>query len=198
MTSERIAALCRVAWAIGRRDSTRLDAALDACAASESRCHVVEAILQGIPYSGFPSAIEALGRWSDRERAGGFAADRPVEVEGSDSERVTRGRQIFEAVYGRLTDRVLSTLRSRHPDLERWILGFAYGRVMGRGHLELADLEALGVASLLGQGLLAPLHSHLRGAHRMGWSKEDLRNLVRLLAADDSAGIRALEIVDDL
>ena len=82
--------------------------------------------------------------------------------------------------------------------LAQWILGFAYGTVMERGVLDLATIEGLAVASLVGQRRRAPLHSHLRGALRNGWSGPALRELLsRLEAESDPATIDFARAVID-
>jgi len=139
---------------------------------------VAEAILQGIPYSGFPGAVEALGLLRDRDPSPPHESVAPESVVPETSDPPAA----FRAVYRDGTDAVRAALRARHPDLERWILSFAYGTVMGRGILGLDALEGLAVASLLGQRRRAPLHSHLRGALRNGWSEKELRDLVDDLA----------------
>lgn len=150
----------------------------EALAASDAPT-VAEALLQGIPYSGFPGAVEALGLLHERD-ATPPRAPGPFEVEDPPA--------AFRAVYRDGTEAVRAALRDRHPDLERWILSFAYGTVMGRGLLELDILEGLAVASLVGQRRRAPLHSHLRGALRTGWSAEELTELLDALAPLADAG----------
>ena len=174
---ERVAALCRVSIAVSVHRRDWLEASLDACGSLPGLLpeHVAEAILQGIPYSGFPGAGEALALWRERREAG----------PGSALEDTSRaaGERIFAQVYGDVSDRVRSQLRRRHPQLEQWILEFAYGSVMGRGILDLAEVEALGVASLLAQERRSPLRSHLRGALRTGWSEAQLDDLLGRLQA---------------
>ncbi|MEM7261790.1 MAG: hypothetical protein AAF488_07335 [Planctomycetota bacterium] len=163
--------LGRVAVAIARCDAEALDAALAECAEEPAAASdVVDAILQGIPYSGFPGAIDALGRWSTLDGSVP-AAQWGSEAEGSAADV---GVANFSEVYGEVADRVRAELERFHPELERWIIEFAYGRVMGRSPLTLADKEALGVASLLGQGRRRPLRSHVRGALRTGWEPQAL------------------------
>ena len=163
--------LCRIAHAVAAADRAALEAALDACLVPPAMPSVAveEAILQGIPYSGFPGAGEALGLW--RERA-------PAPPGNPEATLLGSGEEIFEQVYGKLTSRVRRELARRHTSLEEWIVDFAYGQVMGRGTFDLATLEALGVASLLAQRRRSPLHSHLRGAIRAGWTPISLRTLI--------------------
>lgn len=173
----RATLLCKVALAVGRSDPQALRRALVACQSHPALPlgDVEEALLQGIPFSGFPGAVEALGAW--RALGGGVST-----VEETPPPTATHGAAVFERVYGEVAPRVRLELAQRHPLLERWIIEFAYGRVMGRARFELALVEALGIASLLGQGRLAPLHSHLRGALRTGWSARELSSLLDALA----------------
>ncbi len=200
---ERVILLGRVALAIASCDSDQLDQSLVACSTSvDAARDLPDAILQGIPYSGFPGAIDALGRWArlvEQPAAPAHGSSRsPVARSGG---RVTRdvGRDNFERVYGAQSDRVLGDLRTFAPALESWILEFAYGTVMSDG-LELFDIEALGVASLLGQARRRPLHSHLRGAVRVGWDPEELREFVERLSpwCDNDLVAHAIDVIAGL
>ena len=136
-------------------------------ALSESKVEdVVEVILQSIPYSGFPGAVEILGH---------------IEVSSLETvQRITLSppRNIFQEVYGAASDKVRDSLRQRHPDLESWILNFAYGTVMPSSSWETRDLEKLAISSLLGQMRMTPFHSHLRGALRCGCTVQELQELL--------------------
>lgn len=189
--------LAQLALVIAQARPDALETALQACAQQQVSPEAVdEAILQTIPYSGFPGAVEALGLWR-RMRPSAAELQDPADPPGPADEQ-DQGVAIFRRVYEDLADPVRSELTKRHPALERWVLGFAYGRVMGRGVLELGVLESLGVASLLGQRRHAPLHSHLRGALRNGWSRDELLRLLKHLAPlCDSDTLRfAKRIVD--
>ena len=180
---ERAFSLGLISLSLATCDRALLDRALNRCEADpkiEGR-EVTETILQSIPYSGFPGAVEALGVWRSRrpgDPAGVPASAPSPSSSTSASSPGDTGEQIFRVIYRDAADAVRAELRRRHPELEVWILEFAYGRVMGRGVLELKDLEALAVASLLGQRRRTPLHSHLRGALRAGWSRKDLATLM--------------------
>lgn len=200
--------LCQLACAIARADREAVVAALDTCALEPQLDPeiVSEAILQGIPYSGFPGAVEALGLWIDRLAASKepMVPARPPAPTPVVGRKVTaragapgssptsareRGGRVFAEVYGDLAPRVRAELHRRHPHLEAWIISFAYGEVMASSELELSSLEALGVASLLGQGRRAPLHSHVRGALRTGWIATELDELLSALAPGCDADI---------
>ncbi|MEM7167853.1 MAG: carboxymuconolactone decarboxylase family protein [Planctomycetota bacterium] len=181
---QRVSGLCRIALAVAQARSDRLDAALAVCASAPeiSDRDVEEAILQGIPYAGFPGAVEALGAWRALAGAASSEAESGPSIVSANATRRDQGAALFHEVYGDVDARVLGELRRRHEDLESWILEFAYGRVLCRPHLPLPLREALGVASLLAQGRRAPLHSHLRGALRCGLPQADLLALLDALA----------------
>ena len=130
---------------------------------------VAEVILQSIPYSGFPAAVEALGWLRDLD------PDSTIEA------REDQSRNVFEEVYGGASEKVADQLQRRHPDLREWILGFAYRTVMGSGPLSSVELEILAVSSLLAQSRMTPFHSHLRGALRCGATRDDLTELLESL-----------------
>ncbi|MHC4936048.1 MAG: carboxymuconolactone decarboxylase family protein [Planctomycetota bacterium] len=167
-----------------------LDAIEESLGAGHPPERIAELLLQGIPYSGFPGAVEALGAL--RELAPPFS---PPEGAPPSEEEIP---PTFRAVYRGGAEGVREALTTRHPVLAQWILGFAYGTVMERGVLNLATIEGLAVASLVGQRRRAPLHSHLRGALRNGWSGPALRELLsRLEAESDPATIDFARAVID-
>ena len=170
--------LARLAFSIADPADTETAAAIgDALTAGHPPDAIAEAILQGIPYSGFPGAVEALGALKDVCEARGVGREfRSRASRVAPSEETPPA---FLAVYRHGSDAVRGALRDRHPDLERWILDFAYGEVMGRDRLSLEAMEGLAVASLLAQRRRTPLHSHLRGALRNGWTKGALADLLR-------------------
>ncbi len=161
---------CRLSFALAAPERldprNALEKVLERCDLAE----VEETILQSIPYSGFPAAVEALG-WLREQHPDG--ASRLAAQEHEDS--------FFAQVYGEGEAKVRASLQDRHPDLERWIIDFAYGTVMESSWFSSATIEALAVASLIGQGRLRPLHSHLRGALRTGHTQATLSSLLEAL-----------------
>ncbi|MFN0059233.1 MAG: carboxymuconolactone decarboxylase family protein [Planctomycetota bacterium] len=201
MTSEmhRLLPLCRVSFAIGALRPDVLDRALDACAASANldNSTVIEALIQSVPYAGFPGVIEALGRWRARSMTERTSLNAPPDPPVTS--RTAKGHEIFSLIYGHVSDRILDELRAHHPSLADWILDFAYGRVMARAQLPLRELEALGVSSLIGQRRAAPLRSHVRGALRTGWEPADLELLCDDLARECGAEHReVLQLVREM
>ena len=182
---EQFRFLAEIAYAIADPASPPAEEAIGrAHAAGLSAASIAEAILQGIPYSGFPGAVEALGSLRSIARSSSEEPDsrrpRGEENPGANDETPPA----FTAVYREGASAVRAALRERHPALERWIIEFAYGEVMGRDEFGMFELEGLAVASLIAQRRTTPLHSHLRGALRNGWSSENLNALVETLATD--------------
>ncbi|MCI0652494.1 MAG: carboxymuconolactone decarboxylase family protein [Planctomycetes bacterium] len=177
----RIECLCEIAHAIAAPRAGLLREALARARASSAltSTDVEESILQSVPYSGFPGAVEALAAW--REISAAEAGAAPAQEKEARGRRAAGARN-FALVYGDQAGRVRAELRALHPALERWILEFGYARVMGRGALTLGEIEALGVAALLAQERRVPLTSHLRGALRNGWSRADLERIIDRLA----------------
>ena len=173
------APLGRIALRIADSHQTNVDRAIEEALSQGLTVELIaEAILQGIPYSGFPGAVEALG--SLRKLTGTLATDDADPREPDRHDPPTS----FCTVYGAQVEAVRASLTTLHPQLERWILNFAYGDVMERGKLPFPLVEGLAVASLIGQRRRTPLHSHLRGALRAGWSQEQLESWLELIEAD--------------
>lgn len=141
-----------------------LERALGKCPLAE----VEEAILQSIPYSGFPAAVESLG----------WLRELHPDVAPFPRNETSQPESFFGQIYGDGQEKVRTSLRERHGDLERWIIEFAYGTVMESSWLSSDAIEALAVSSLIGQARLRPLHSHLRGALRTGHTRKSLTLLL--------------------
>lgn len=157
---------CRLTFSLAAPE--RLDPRIalnQALATSEERI-VLETILQSIPYSGFPGAVEALS-W--------LREDIPDK---GPRDPHSPARDVFEEVYGVAQEKVTLQLRRGHPDLEKWIRGFAYETVMKSSPWETVYLEYLAISSLLGQSRMTPFHSHLRGALRCGATQTELAGIL--------------------
>ena len=135
-----------------------------------------EAALQVAAYGGFPRTIEGLALLAERApdaRAAGGADERTA------AERRVAGRDVWDRVYAEQADEVLAWLGTLAPELPGWVLDDAYGRVLSRPGLSLAERELLGVAALALMGLSAPLASHVRGALRNGSNAPAVSDILR-------------------
>lgn len=166
------AALVRLSAALGSADAARRGSALDE-ARSRVRAgeleadEVEEALLQSYLFVGFPAALTAVEAW--RERAGSPPAERdPLRDVRRVADWSERGEQVCRQVYGRAYPRLRSNVAAIHPALDRWMVVEGYGKVLGRPGLDLVDRELCIVGLLAAAGWGPQLHSHLRGALRVG------------------------------
>lgn len=152
-----------------------------------------EVCLQAQLFCGYPRAIAG---YSVLQKAGGLGALEDDEFL-READRPDRGTSLFETIYGDGSDRVRAELASCHPDLEHWIAGHVYGRVLSRPGLDAATRELCSVASLAALGHDRQLASHARGAVRCGATVEQVRatlEAVRDLIGEERAEAASLVI----
>jgi 4-carboxymuconolactone decarboxylase len=137
-----------------------------------------EALLQSHLFSGIPRTVEAF---EVLDRAGGLGVLDADEAAGED-DLPDRGRSLFDIVYAESAPQVLQRLSSFHPDLARWIMGHAYGRVLTRSGLTPAMRELLAVAALSALGPDRQLASHVRGAIRAGATPQEVFAVLSAIA----------------
>ena len=194
----RCLALLHGATCIGRFDAVEtLHALADRLRIPAARRR--EAALQVAAYGGIPRTIEGLSLLAERAPAEAAACASDPEPEAA--ERRVRGRAVWDRIYAEQADDVLAWLGTLAPELPGWVLDDAYGRVLSRPGLELAERELLGVAALALMGLSAPLASHVRGALRNGSNAEavgDILRACRALAAPNALAVieQALQRLD--
>ncbi|CAN5768036.1 hypothetical protein BH23GEM3_BH23GEM3_14780 [soil metagenome] len=184
--------LIGVAVAIATREEAVIRAALRRAVRHADRGAVDEVILQSHLFVGFPDALNALQAWRE---IGGTSPARPdPEEEPVLWER--RGAEVCAAVYGGNYAKLRENVSALHPDLDRWMVVGGYGRVIGRGGLDLATRELCIAALLAVWGVPRQLHSHLRGALNAGASVAEVDHAVQiactLLDPLRAEGVRAL------
>ena len=188
----RCLALLHGATCIGRFDAVaHLHALADRLQIPAERRR--EAALQVAAYGGFPRTIEGLSLLAERAPAAAACEVEPAP-EAEAAERRVRGRAVWDRVYAEQSDEVLAWLATLAPELPGWVLDDAYGRVLSRPGLSLAEREVLGVAALALMGLAAPLASHVRGALRNGSNAEAVSDILR--ACRGLATPNALAVID--
>jgi 4-carboxymuconolactone decarboxylase len=124
-----------------------------------------EVLLQSYLFLGFPVALNSLGLW--RRRTG----RPPPEATSVESNGyMDRGVEVCRAVYAGKYDALREVMQQVHPDLDRWAITEGYGKVLGRGELDLVTRELCVAALLAGLGMEASrqLHAHLRGCLNVG------------------------------
>ena len=160
-----VRALVDVSAALAATDETRLRHALEVADRVCDPLEVEETLLQSMLFLGYPAALNGLALW----RA---VSGRPAPEATREDPALwpARGREVCRRVYGAQLERLRANVRQLHPEMEIWMLTEGYGKVLGRPGLSLERRE-LGIVALLARGgpeVARQLHSHLRGALRVG------------------------------
>ena len=154
-----------------------------------------EMILQSYLFAGFPRALNAAREW---RRISGRAAPERDEGEWLDDVQAwrVRGEATCARVYGRFYERLRHNIRDLHPALDSWMIVEGYGKVLGRGGLDLPRRELCVVAVCAAAGQDRQLHSHLHGAVHVGVApgavSDTLDALADLMDPDSLRSARAL------
>ncbi len=170
------------------------DAALVASEAAAARsrgldpARVEEALLELVPYAGFPRTLAAFA--AARPALGPSSAGSAESLPAGD--RAGVGAATFSTVYAESADRVRRGLEGLHPLLPAWTTEFAYGRVLAREALELPTRELLAVAILTALGRCDDaLLGHMRAAVRLGATREAIAGAIAVVPPSAGAGRRA-------
>lgn len=169
------AALIAVAAALATRDPSPIDAALRRASQRADVGAVDEVILQSHLFVGFPDALNALARWHE------VVGTRAAVVEPKDPFLwEDRGTEICARVYGSNYAKLRANVAALHPDLDHWMVAGGYGRVIGRGGLDLVTRELCIAALLAVWQVPRQLHSHLRGALNVGARVEQVDRAIEI------------------
>lgn len=184
--------LIGVSAALATRNEAVIQDALRHAVRNTEAAAVDEVILQSHLFVGFPDALNALLIW--REIAGTSPA--PADPEETPPVWERRGAEVCAAVYGGKYAKLRENVSALHPDLDRWMVVGGYGRVIGRGGLDLVTRELCIAALLAVWGVPRQLHSHLRGALNVGARVAEVDHAVQiactLLDPPRAEGVRAL------
>jgi len=171
--AERARPLVRLAAALGRAvvqvDKARLLDVMDDVLREGDADAAEEVLLQSYLFLGYPAALNAFMLWRKRS---GRPAPAPEPADWAGWER--RGVEVCSKVYDGQYEQLRDAVANLHGDLDRWAVVEGYGKVLGRGGLDLVTRELCIV------GMLAPLttprqlYAHLRGALNVGATPADV------------------------
>lgn len=174
--------LLQLSAALGAGDRQEVNRILDEDAPELPARPVEEALLQAHLFVGFPPVLEAFLAWRGKDsyaRGGGVDPRNPEQI-------LEDGRAACRKVYGGAYERLRRNVAALHPELDRWMIGEGYGKVLSRPGLDPAVRELCIVALLAGAGWPRQLHSHLRGALRLGAGEDPVEEALE-------AGLAAVE-----
>ncbi|HEV2522289.1 MAG TPA: carboxymuconolactone decarboxylase family protein [Candidatus Acidoferrales bacterium] len=99
------------------------------------------------------------------------------------SERYERGLAKFKEMYGDRTETLLASLKGIAPDLEMYVVEFAFGDIHCRPGLSLQSREIATIAALTALGTAATqLRAHIHGALNVGCSEQEIVEVVLQMA----------------
>jgi len=124
-------------------------------------------------FLGFPTMLEGLE----------FLRKYPQKINRGNKNSISAGRRVFQRIYGEQTQSVLKSLAALHPELVRWILRDAYGRVFTRSGMSLKERELSNVATLGVQAFVPQFFSHVKGAVRVGVNRRALKESLDFISA---------------
>lgn len=157
--------LVRLSEAMASRDEAAIDLELRRAAGNTPPERVDETVLQACLFLGFPTTLETAMKWAAIRGAPAGEGETP---ESAGDEVLARGEDLCRRVYGSAYDSLRGNVAAAHPALDRWMVLDGYGRVLSRPGLEAWIRELCIVAMLASRDWERQLHSHLRGALRLG------------------------------
>lgn len=99
------------------------------------------------------------------------------------NERYRRGREVLDRLDPELGPRILAAYEDIAPDFGPMLTEFAFGEVLARPGLDLRTREIATVAALAALGTApAQLRAHMRAALNLGWTREELVELMMQMA----------------
>jgi 4-carboxymuconolactone decarboxylase len=136
-------------------------------------------------FAGVPRGVEA---YAVIEAAGGLGRPDPEEL----LEPTAGGEALFARIYSESTEDVRAMLARGHPLYARWVLEYAYGRVLSRPGItpDRRELCACAALAVMG-GQERQLASHARGAVRCGATQAEVLAVIEAVA--DLAGTEQIE-----
>jgi 4-carboxymuconolactone decarboxylase len=137
----------------------------------------LEIILQTTIFGGFQKVINALQVVHNiGVSAKAINAQREKEAEDRRT-NIKKGTALLQLIYQKQYAPLREKMRWMHPDVEKVIVEWAYGRVLARPSNVLApkDRELCALACLSGQIVFPQLHSHILGALNAGARLEEIR-----------------------
>ena len=152
---------------------------------------VEQVLLQTHLVAGIPRTINAFAtlqyfkggenepRRQEHEGAGLRFHEKTEKDLGEWNLALKTGHRVAESIYG---ERTLSKLRSKifslSPALDRCIMEHGYGQILSQPGLTLLQRELCNIAALAGMNVSPQLVSHIRGALRLGATREQIRSLL--------------------
>jgi 4-carboxymuconolactone decarboxylase len=100
-----------------------------------------------------------------------------------DDTRYQRGRAKLKQMLGDVGEQAVENLARISPDMAQYVVEFIFGDIHSRPGLDLKTREIVALVSIATRGGAEPqLRAHLHGALNVGWSEQELIELMIELA----------------
>ena len=101
----------------------------------------------------------------------------------SDNSQYQRGRAKLKQMLGDLGDQAVENIARISPDMANYVVEFIFGDIQLRPGLDLKTRELVSVIAIATRGGAEPqLRAHLHGALNVGWSQQEIIELMIELA----------------
>ena|SRR3989338_3055607 len=118
-----------------------------------------------------------------------------------DNDKYEVGLQRMRELMGDRADLVVEKLKKISPDFARYTVEFPYGEIGNRKIFSNKEREMAIVACLIARGNTgSPLRSHLTAMLKVGWTKEEVIELILLLTvyAGFPAAVDAINVFSEI
>lgn len=114
--------------------------------------------------------------------------------------RYEQGIEKFKELKGDGAEKSLERLKSLNPDLEKFIMEFAFNDIYGRPALDTRSREIATVAALAATGHIPQLKVHTQSALNVGVTREEIIEIILQMAlyAGFPAAINAMQAVKEV
>jgi 4-carboxymuconolactone decarboxylase len=100
-----------------------------------------------------------------------------------DDSRYQLGRAKLKQMLGDVGEQAVENLARISPDMARYVVEFIFGDIHSRPGLDLKTREIVALVAIATRGGAEPqLRAHLHGALNVGWSQQELTELMIELA----------------
>ena len=100
-----------------------------------------------------------------------------------DDTRSQRGHATLKQMLGELGEQALENIARISPDMARYVVDFIFGEIHSRPGLDLKTRELVALTAIATRGGAEPqLRAHLHGALSVGWSEQEIIELMIELA----------------
>lgn len=96
----------------------------------------------------------------------------------------TKGKEMIDIIHPDASKTLIESLKDIAPDLGRFVVEFAYGKIYTRPSLDLKSREIATVAALTAMGNASPqLRDHIEGALNVGCTREEIVEVIIQMVA---------------